>query len=186
MIRSVCASDLDGDHDIDLATTGTTGRISILLGNGDGTFANAVDYDTPAGSASICSSDLDGDGDNDLAVANDAPAPGDGDVSVVFNNGDGTFQSPVYYSAGERARSICSHDFDHDGDYDLVVANGATHTMTVLLNNGDGTFLRSFEYGVGIEPASIVAVDVDRDGDKDLAVANEESDNVTIILNRTR
>ena len=53
----------------------------------NGTFADKVDYDVGYNPLSVFSADLDGDGDNDLAVAN----YGSDNVSVLLNNGNGTF-----------------------------------------------------------------------------------------------
>jgi len=82
---SVTADDLDGDGDGDLAVANNNSNdLSVLLGNGDGTFASAVDYgvgDTPQ---AVAAADLDGDGDYDLVVANY-----DSDnVSILLNNSD--------------------------------------------------------------------------------------------------
>ena len=61
--------------------------MSVLLNNGDGTFAAKVDYSVEVNPSSVFSVDLDGDRDNDLAVAN----WNRDNVSVLLNNGDGTF-----------------------------------------------------------------------------------------------
>ncbi len=134
---SVFSADLDGDGDNDLAvanSSGFLGTVSVLLNNGDGTFAPQVDYDAGISATSVFSADLDGDGDNDLAVANTVF---NGTVSVLLNNGDGTFAPKVDHGAGSRPRSVFSVDLDEDGDNDLVVAN--RNGMSVLLNKGDGT-----------------------------------------------
>ena len=115
--RSVFSADLDGDGDNDLAVV-AGGNVSVLMNNGDGTFAPKVDY--PAGGSSLFSVDLDGDGDNDLVTSG---------VSVLLNNGDGTFAPKVDYSP--RGSSLFSADLDGDGDNDLAVAG---RNVSVLLN----------------------------------------------------
>ena len=65
----------------------------MLLNNGDGTFATAVNYGVGATPAFVAIGDLDGDLDLDLAVAN----AGSDNVSVLLNNGDGTFAADVTY-----------------------------------------------------------------------------------------
>ena len=68
---SVAVGDLDGDSDLDLAVANYDGfNVSVLLNNGDGTFAAAVAYGTAFGPSSVAMGDLDGDSDPDLAVAN--------------------------------------------------------------------------------------------------------------------
>ena len=82
-------------------------------------FAPAVNYAVGGGHPhSVCAADLDGDGDKDLAVAN---ADGD-NVSILKNNGNGTFQPAVNYGAGNYPHFICASDFDGDSDIDLAVA----------------------------------------------------------------
>jgi len=142
-------------------------------------FYARVDYGAGRGPTSVFAVDLDGDGDNDLAVANCYS----GNVSVLLNNGDGTFQAAVNYGAGNYPYSVFAVDLDGDGDNDLAVANYWSDNVSVLLNNGDGTFQAAVNYGAGDYPRSVFAVDLDGDGDNDLAVANSSSGNVSVLLN---
>ena len=76
--------------------------------------------------------DLDGDLDLDLAVANTLTD----DVSVLLNNGDGTFGRDVTsYGAGYYPQSVAIGDLDGDGDLDLDVANAQSGNVSVLLND---------------------------------------------------
>src|SRR5262249_44198592 len=87
---TVGVGDFNGDGNLDLAVSDffNANKVSILLGNGDGTFQSHVDYATGHGAASVVVADFNGDGTPDLAVSNYF----DGTVSVLFGNGDGTFQ----------------------------------------------------------------------------------------------
>ena len=138
-----------------------------------------TDYDVGDSPRSVFIADLDGDGDNDLAVAN----YGSRNVSVLLNNGDGTFADKVDYDVGYRPFSVFSADLDGDGDNDLAVANYGSRNVSVLLNNGDGTFADKVDYDVRYRPGSVFSADLDGDGDNDLAVANYGSDNVSVLLN---
>jgi DNA-binding beta-propeller fold protein YncE len=130
---------------------------------------------------SVFCADLDGDIDLDLVVAN----AGSDNVSVLKNNGDGTFQPKVDYGAGDGPYFVFCADLDRDTDLDLAVVNGNSDNVSVLKNNGDGTFQTKVDYGVGSAPRSVFCADLDGDTDLDLAVANEESHNVSILKNFT-
>ena len=75
--------------------------LSVLLNNGNGTFAAAVTYNVGTEPYSVAVGDLNGDNNPDLAVANNS----DNNVSVLLNNGNGTFVAAVDYAAGTRAPS---------------------------------------------------------------------------------
>ncbi len=142
-------------------------------------FAPAVNYGVGDRPNSVSCADLDGDGDLDLAVAN----ANSQSVSILKNNGDGTFQTKVDYDAGDGPFSIFCADLDGDGDLDLAVANENSDNVSILKNDGDGTFQTKVDYGAGDYPTSVFCADLDGDGDLDLAVANMESFDVSILKN---
>jgi len=194
---AVAVADVNGDGKPDLlvanncasSTNCANGSVSVLLGNGDGTFKPAASYGSGGYEAeSVAVADVNGDGKPDLLVANAICLPlgvcGTGSVGVLLGNGDGTFQPVVTYdSGGFSAESVAVADVNRDGKPDLVVANtcvnyGAfncmTGTVSVLLGNGDGTFQAAASYDSGGTGASSVAVaDVNGDGKPDLLVAND-------------
>ena len=110
--------------------------MTVLLGNGDGTFQNPVTYAVGDGPSAIVTGDFNGDGHIDLAVANYY----DNDVSVLLGNGDGTFQNQVIYAVGSGPYDLVAGDFTGDGRTDLAVANYHDKDVSVLLNNGDSMF----------------------------------------------
>jgi len=125
------AADFNGDGVPDLAVSNSgchlstpSKTVSVLLGNGDGTFQAAVDYPAGCDSTSVTAADLNGDGSLDLAFANQ----GGSGVSVLLGNGDGTFQASLTFGVGIAPRSVAVGDFNADGKPDLAVANGATAT----------------------------------------------------------
>ena len=173
----MAVGDFNGDGKPDLAVTNANSSISVLLGNGDGTFQAAVNYGVGSGSSSVAVGDFNGDGKLDLAVAN-----GNSSISVLLGNGDGTFQAAVNYGVGSGSSSVAVGDFNGDGKLDLAVANWNGSTISVLLGNGDGTFQAAVNYSVGSNPRTVAVGDFNGDGKPDLAVANTSSNTVSVLL----
>jgi Bacterial Ig-like domain (group 3)/FG-GAP-like repeat/FG-GAP repeat len=175
----VTKGDFNGDGIPDLAVANENDNtISVLLGNGDGTFRQQTTWATAHTPESITVGDFNGDGIADLAVA-DTNA---NCVSIFIGNGDGSFQSQVIYSVGLGPVSIATGDFNNDGVADLVVANASDVEVTVLLGNGDGTFQGGTTFATGRGPQSVVVGDFNSDGVADLAVANADDGNVSILI----
>jgi len=65
---------------------------------------------------------------------------GSDSVSILINNGNGTFQSPVNYGTGDGPIGVFCADLDGDSDLELVVANRYSDNVSTLKNNGEGTF----------------------------------------------
>ncbi len=175
---AIVAGDFTGDGYLDLAVANVGGTVSVLLGNGDGTFQPQVTYAVGQLPHAIVAGDFTGDGRTDLAVANYQ----DNTVSVLLGNGDGTFQPQVTYAVGAAPDAMVAGDFTGDGRTDLAVANYQDETVSVLLGNGDGTFQPQVTYAVGSFPDAIVAGDFTGAGRTDLAVANYLGNTVSVLL----
>ncbi len=122
--HSVAIGDLDGVNGPDLAVANAfSDDVSVLLNQGDGTFAAAVAYVAGDSPRSVAIGDLDGVNGPDLAVAIPGDFPGFiDDVSVLLNQGDGTFAAAVAYDAGNGPVSVAIGDLDGVNGPDLAVA----------------------------------------------------------------
>jgi len=133
----VAVQDFNRDGVPDLAVADfLTQQVSILLGNGDGTFQSPRTYGTGnANPSSIVVADFNSDGKWDLALTSTPSGSYPGNlVILLLGNGDGTFQTPSLYGVGSLAYSAVVGDFNGDGALDLAVANGRAGSVSVLLN----------------------------------------------------
>lgn len=179
----VAVSDFNGDGIPDIVATNTQGNsISILLGNGDGTFQPRSDFQAGGKPALLAVADFNGDGAPDVAVLDSgffSPA-----LSIMLNNGDGTFTESSGPAIDGRAQDIVAGDFNGDGIPDLAVSNGTGGTVSIFLGNGDGTFSAKIDSPAGPSASALAVGDFNGDGIPDLAIANRNnnSSSVTILL----
>ena len=152
--------------------------VSVLLGNGDGTFQSAVSYATGSDPGYVAVGDLTGNGKQDLVVVND----GDGTVSVLLGNGNGMFQTQQTYAAGSEPSSVAIADLNGDGIPDLVVSDEGNDAVSVLLGNGNGTFQAPITYTFGSEATRVEAGDLNGDGAPDIAVSEGYANSVAVLL----
>ncbi len=201
----VTVADLNGDGkpDIAVANNASSGgdSVSVLLNNGNGTFAAATTYAAGRGPRKVSTSDLNGDGKLDLIVANfgaSTPAPGTASLSVLLNNGNGTFAAATDYPTTDGTKFAGTYigigaDLDGDAKPELVSGNNNGRTVGVRVGNGDGTFGAQTSYvsgqGTGSSPRSFVVADFNGDGKLDLAAAQSNlttgDGGLLVLLNTT-
>jgi hypothetical protein len=144
-------------------------------GQGTGTYTAVVSspypplfksakYAVGAGPVSVVVADFNGDGKPDIATANHDSST----VSILINNGDGTFRKHVDYAMGNSPSQLVVGDFNNDGKVDLAVANGYS-AISILLGNGDGTFGQRIDTSIP-GAGSLSAYDLNNDGKLDLVV----------------
>jgi hypothetical protein len=185
---SIAVTDVNGDGKPDLLVANlcvdcqndSTGVVGVLLGNGNGTFQQAVMYKSGGGGGqALAVADVNSDSNPDLVVVNYFSNT----VGVLLGNGDGTFQQALTYSSGGQfPQAVAVADVNDDGKPDLLLANqcqsgtcGYRGLVGVLLGNGDGTFQKALIYhsgGTGTA-SGLAAADLNNDGKPDVLVTNQ-------------
>jgi Big-like domain-containing protein/VCBS repeat protein len=169
---------MDGEIDICVANIDDD-TVSVLFGNGDGTFTRSQTLPAGDGPRGIAVLDFDGDGDLDIANTN----ANSSDYSLFTNRGDGTFSSARFFEAGGNAEwSMAAADMTEDGITDLIIGARNSARVIVLAGNGDGTFDFVSSTPCGGSTWIIVFGDVNGDGHQDIASINSFSSNVGILL----
>ena len=183
---AMLATDINSDGNLDLAIVDqTTNNVSILLGNGNGTFTQATNSPIAVGRSpvAIATGDVNNDSHPDLAIVNQT----DNTVSVLLGNGDGTFtaatNSPL--ATGQAPTSVTIADFNADGNPDIAVTDPQTDSVSVFLGVGQGLFAPAFELPVGTNPTALISASLSGASLPDVAITDDPSGvagQVTVIL----
>ncbi len=175
---SVAVGDFNGDGRPDLASADYySNGISVLLNNGNGTYAPSGYRAWRAGVVRV--GDFNGDGKPDLVTADFQ----DDHVSVLLNNGNGTFADAIHTTSVDAPGTIEVSDFNGDGRRDLAVCSFFENAVSILMGNGDGTFAAAVDYGVDDAPGTMTVGDFNGDGKPDLATEGINRHNVSVLLN---
>jgi hypothetical protein len=190
---AMVAADFNADGKQDLAVVNQTStNLSILLGNGDGTFTEASGSPITVGKVpvAIATGDLAGNARADLAIVNQGVNQADAAVTILLDNGDGTFTAGIGspYATASTPTGIAIADFNQDGHADFAVTSKDANTFSVFFGVGAGLFTFGFEPSAGPTgtfPTAIVAANLVSGGFPDVAITNNISGadgDVSVVL----
>jgi len=190
LANQTIAADFNGDGlaDLALADTGINQdgqTIEILLGTGNGSFAGAKAFNAGTQPEGLVAADFNHDGHTDLIVSDFGSFPNDhGGVSLLLGRGDGSFQGPHTFAAGDFPVSIASADFNGDGNPDVVVADFGTDAgvaaISLLLGNGKDGFSAAktvITFPTFTQIQHVLSGDFNHDGKADIAYISSLDDN---------
>jgi hypothetical protein len=190
-------SDVSGDGKVDLVVIDdqSPATLSVVLGNGDGTFQSASSAALAGGNLSnIAFADFNGDGKIDFAATD---SNSNSQTVVYLAQSNGTYLAGAPLVTAEHVYSACSTavgDLNGDGKPEIVTANCGSNLeeLIVYVNNGDGTFQSGIYYApaensasgtdADLYPVAVTIADVNGDGKNDIVCSNYTSSDVTILL----
>ena len=180
--------DNDGNPDIAYSSSGINDSVSVLLGDGKGSFAPAKTVTSSFFVFTFTTGDFNHDNLADFAVEEG------GVIEMLLGQGNGRYQSAGFVDEGEAAlfsaiQSLAVGDFNKDGFLDLAAPDVFSDNVSVLLGNGDGTF-QPGQLFAGAPGGRAVVADFNQDGRPDIALAGTDSSTdagkVVVLLNRTQ
>ncbi|HYV94292.1 MAG TPA: T9SS type A sorting domain-containing protein [Chitinophagales bacterium] len=160
----ITSADFNNDGNVDLATTNyTSNTVSILLGNGDGTFGLPVNYVSGLNPSNIVTSDFNADGNADLSVSVE------GAMLVYLGNGNGTLaDSMKYYDGSLNPWPLTVVDFNNDSIPDILSSDYDFYHLWTWLGNGDGSFSQAIGSWTNESPCWLSVADFNNDGFNDV------------------
>lgn len=181
-VFGVAKGDFNRDGNLDVALTvfrevpfSRTYWLTIMLGNGDGTFQEPVDVaQFPVNAYGILAKDFSdhNDGTLDLVVTVNERS----EVWFFKGQGNGAFDAPVILDAGNKPSFVQAADLNHDNRLDIVSVNFNPNTVassvSVFLNAGGGTFNTATQYATDRNPQDVAIADINNDGNLDLITPN--------------
>ena len=177
--NSVTLGDVNTDGNLDIITANpNSNSVSVLLGNGNGTYQAQQTFATGTNPGSVTLGDVNGDGKLDIVTRN----ANSNNSSVLLGNGDGTFQAQQTFATGTQPSSVTLGDVNRDGKLDIITSNFGSDSVSVLLGNGDGTFQAKQDFTTPITPSSVTLGDVNGDGKLDIITANYNTINASVLL----
>lgn len=166
----VVAADFDRDGKADVAVL--TGALQVLRGDGAGALGSPTAYALGDAPKRMAVADFNGDGYADVAVTNGSSvANGPGDLSILLNDGAGTFLPQSRVASDARPVGLVAEDFNGDGNADLAVTHNAfssTNNVVIFAGDGHGGFVRGSSIPFAGSIQSLQSADLNGDGVRDL------------------
>jgi hypothetical protein len=174
--NTIFAEDINRDGFKDILTIDNYSmEITYHRNLGNGTFPVPPTYSTTFDELTLDAADIDSDGDLDIVTSNNGIISGV-PASVLKNNGNGTFQTPVNYNTSNGTMFAKFRKLNNDNYPDLLFGKMAPYDFGVAMNNGDGTFGSVVTYSVNsCGWGDINAYDIDGDGDLDVVICEAEA-----------
>ena len=171
--------DRDGKTDLVLCSISENGRLVVLLGRGDGTFAPGDRLNVGGNVESLLTEDFTDDRVADLVAVQDDR------ILTSIGKGDGSFAKPITtILQGSLLRGAATGDFNLDRRRDLAVTDFKSNTVELFLGRGDGSLSHGGRLSVGEGPLSVAGGDFNGDGRMDLVTANIKSHDLSLLLGR--
>jgi hypothetical protein len=168
---------LGGDN-VDLVTAnGSSNSVSILPGNGDGTFQPAETFGVGSDPVAVAIGQFGGSAYYSIVTAN----KGDNTVSVLTDNGNGDFILTQTLTTGDGPDAVAIGDFCNNGYNDIAVANSGDNTVSIFLGKRGGGFSPAKTYSVGGDPDAIAVGDLGN-VEIDIVTANAAGGTVSVLL----
>jgi len=174
---SLVAADVNGDGAIDLISSGGL----VLTNNGHGVFGTNSIFSPSFGFGSIAVADVNGDGNLDL-IGTSGGGGTPFTLTVLTNNGNGTFSSNATLRVGSPPQWVVTADINGDGKLDLICRE--TNELTVFTKDGSGVFGYNATLSVGTGYGNVLAVDINGDGKPDLITADGGGP-ISVLTNST-
>lgn len=181
--RGLRAADFDKDGALDFvvpSSNGNFGSLSVLFGNGDGTFATEVLVYVPRFAERADADDADGDGNVDIIAAATASV---GDITFFRGSGTRVFETQKIIPTGNYGNTgLAMVDMDGDGNRDLVTSRRTGNMVLVLLGDGNADFAVPLEYPSATGLEDLLVTDVNNDTVPDVVTAHRNTDQIGILL----
>lgn len=178
--HDIVAGDWNIDKLPDIAITDAANNSVRIFKYESGTFSETEAVVVGSAPQSLATGDLNNDGAPDLVVSNSQS----GNISILMNQGNGSFNVSNTYSTAAFPRAISIADINLDGYLDIAIANINSNSISIFMNDNTGSFYSPTTLMAGTFPSDLLFADVDNDADADLLVINKTSEDLYIFENQ--